>query len=415
MRILVLTNYYPPFELGGWGQLTQEMVRGLRARGHRVRVLTSDYRAAEVVGPEIGVSRILHPSSPDHLHYHPWYALHFRRWRAENLRRLKDEIRSFEPEVLFVNGMWNLDPALAVTAEDWMPGRVIYYLASPWPTDRDPHVAYWTAPAVRGLRRLPKRLVGQVVLRTLLRTHNGRRPRMERALCVSQYMRRYLIDQVGVPAENARVVYNGIDLAAFPWQERRSPPLPLRLLYAGRLSRDKGVHTAVEGFARFREVFPDYPAHLTILGEGPEAYRAHLERLAESLGAVEAVHFEPGVPRDCMPRVLAGHDVLLFPSVWQEPLARMVQEAMACGLVVIGTTTGGTAELLVEGETGLSFEAEDVVGLARQIARLVEQPDLFGRLARAGRKAVEERFSLDRMIDELESVFREVVGAAVAK
>lgn len=415
MRILVLTNYYPPFELGGWGQLTQEMVEGLRARGHLVRVLTSNYRAQETVGPETGVARVLHLSSPDHLSYHASYSLRFRRWREQNLRSLAGEMRAFDPEILFINGMWNLDPALAVAAEDRMPGRVVYYLASPWPTDPDPHLAYWTLPAARGLRRWPKRVAGWVVLRTFLGSRNGRRPRMGRVLCVSEYMRQYLVEQVGVPAAHTKVVYNGIDLDKFPWQERRSPPLPLRLLYAGRLSPDKGVHTAVEGFARFRNIHPEHPACLTVLGEGPSFYRDRLGRLAEGLGSTDAVRFRGAVPRHQMPQVLADHDVLVFPSVWQEPLARMVQEAMACGLVVIGTTTGGTEELLVEGETGLTFEAEDAAGLARQMARLVEQPDLFGRLARAARKAVEERFTLGRMIDELESTFYEVLGAAVAK
>jgi glycosyltransferase involved in cell wall biosynthesis len=97
--------------------------------------------------------------------------------------------------------------------------------------------------------------------------------------------------------------------------------------------------------------------------------------------------------------------VLLFPSIWPEPLARVVQEAMASGLVVIGTTTGGTPELLREGETGLTFPAEDATALAHQIGRLAADPALYNRLALAARHTVETSFTEQRMVDEIERYF----------
>jgi glycosyltransferase involved in cell wall biosynthesis len=99
---------------------------------------------------------------------------------------------------------------------------------------------------------------------------------------------------------------------------------------------------------------------------------------------------------------------LLFPSVWPEPLARVVQEAMAVGLVVIGTTTGGTPELLQDGLTGLTFAAEDADGLARQIGRLARDPALFETLAQAARQTVESRFTQERMVDEIEAYFQKL-------
>ena len=110
-------------------------------------------------------------------------------------------------------------------------------------------------------------------------------------------------------------------------------------------------------------------------------------------------------------QLLRECDVCIFPSQWDEPLARAMQEAMACGLVVVGTTTGGSKELLVEGRTGLTFEPEDSDGLARQLCRVVGDPALRARLARAGRRAVVARFGLDRMIDQLEGALRQVVAS----
>jgi glycosyltransferase involved in cell wall biosynthesis len=84
-------------------------------------------------------------------------------------------------------------------------------------------------------------------------------------------------------------------------------------------------------------------------------------------------------------------------------MPRIVQEAMATGLVVVGTTAGGTKELLQEGETGLTFDVDDGVALTCQIQRLVEDRSLYQSLARRGQLAVQTRFNIQRMIDEIEA------------
>ena len=104
-----------------------------------------------------------------------------------------------------------------------------------------------------------------------------------------------------------------------------------------------------------------------------------------------------------MPALLQQFDALVFPSIYEEPLARMTQEAMASGLVVVGTTTGGTAEILRDGETGLTFAPEDADALADQVVRLVSDPDLRRRLVQTGRQTVQEKFTLDRMVGDIDA------------
>jgi glycosyltransferase involved in cell wall biosynthesis len=116
------------------------------------------------------------------------------------------------------------------------------------------------------------------------------------------------------------------------------------------------------------------------------------------------------VARAQAPHVLAEHDVLIFPSEWEEPFARSVLEGMAAGLTVIGSTTGGTGEILVEGQTGLTFTAGDSQELARQIGRLAQDPALRRRLAANGRSIVTRRFTLQRMVDELEAALVAIAG-----
>jgi glycogen(starch) synthase len=132
--------------------------------------------------------------------------------------------------------------------------------------------------------------------------------------------------------------------------------------------------------------------------------------MIRSAGLETAVSFRGRVPREEMPGLLQSFDVLLFPSTWEEPLARMTQEAMSAGMVVIGTTTGGTKEILVEGETGLTFPPENAAALADQIERLQHEPELLATLARSAREQVVRRFDIRRMIAEIEAHLQQVVS-----
>jgi glycosyltransferase involved in cell wall biosynthesis len=82
---------------------------------------------------------------------------------------------------------------------------------------------------------------------------------------------------------------------------------------------------------------------------------------------------------------------------------------MASGMTVVGTTTGGTGEILEEGRTGLTFPAGDAGQLARQLGRLIHSPELGARLGQAGREVVSRHFTLDRMVDEIEAYLTSVV------
>ncbi|MCP4423359.1 MAG: glycosyltransferase family 4 protein [Chloroflexi bacterium] len=415
LQILVISNYYPPFELGGWGQLTHDVSVRLRERGHLVHVLTSNYKSAEKTPAEPFISRTLHLESLDHANYHLQYIISQRRHEAENRRVVSQTIAKFTPDIVYVNGMWNMSADVAKTAEQLCPGRVVYYMASYWPAETDAHTAYWQLEPAHSWLRLPKKMAGVVVRRLLLSTMPRNQLDFRLVLCVSAFLRDQIAERAGIPHSQMQVVHNGIDLDAFPMRSLTGAPSGLRLLYAGRLSPDKGVHTVIEGLAHLLKKHPDAPVQLSIIGAGVPTYESRLQMLVVEFNLERWVTFRPFVPREQMPAVLAEHDILLFPSIWAEPLARMVQEAMAMGLGVIGTPTGGTPEILHDGETGLVFEAENALMLAEKMAALLNNDDWRVQLSRAARQTVEERFTLSRMVDELEAYFNWAISEPFAR
>jgi glycosyltransferase involved in cell wall biosynthesis len=206
-----------------------------------------------------------------------------------------------------------------------------------------------------------------------------------------------------------RVVYNGVETDRFlPSKETRGVGLQrglngLSLLYAGSLVPHKGVHTAIEAMALLAHKPGLEKVQLTIVGSGHPDYEHRLRTLVKQAGLEDRVQFWPRVSREEMPELLQKFDGLVFPSIWDEPLARMMQEAMAAGLVVIGTPTGGTPEILQHGETGLTFQPGDAEGLAEQIDRLGQDPSLRMTLSENARRLVLDKFDLRRMIDEIEA------------
>jgi glycogen synthase len=212
----------------------------------------------------------------------------------------------------------------------------------------------------------------------------------------------------------AEVIYPGIDLCQFANDRLKADTRAatgLSLLYAGSLVPHKGVHTAVEALAHLLQQDPDLKLNLTIVGSGHVSYEAHLHTLVADNRLEDYVHFVRQIPRAEMPGLMRQFDVLLFPSIWEEPFSRVVLEAMAMGLVVVGTMRGGTKEILQHGQNGLSFEAEDCYGLAAAIKKLYDDPKLHASLAKQGQAMVKERFDLQRMVDQIEAFLLQVVSA----
>jgi glycosyltransferase involved in cell wall biosynthesis len=142
---------------------------------------------------------------------------------------------------------------------------------------------------------------------------------------------------------------------------------------------------------------------LTILGDGPANYLKLIKEKITRYKLQERIQIKSPVSRSQMPDVLADHNVLILPSEYDEPLARSIQEGMAMGLLVIGTTTGGSGELLVDKQTGLVFNPGDSESLAEQIVFAAQHPNLVKELQDAGRQEIEQDFNIQRTVLEIEA------------
>jgi glycosyltransferase involved in cell wall biosynthesis len=388
----------------------------LKARGHEITVLTSTYGATGSPA-EPSIERRLRLEC-DIYHYRPQQAL-LRYWpdRRSNERAVRELVTRVNPHAIVVWGMWNLSPTVATQLERLAGPRVVYYLANEWPIEPGAHQAYWDGSANSLPGRAFKRLLRHPV-RLLLR--DEWRPlclRMEHAIVCSQAVRDGIIAG-GTGLRGARVLYHGIDPA--PYAAARSLQAgndrsgSFKVVFVGSLVPHKGTHTAIEAIVRLKDLEDGCCVTLDVLGAGHPDYEARLNRLVDENGLRDRVTFHAPIPRSDLPGFLAQFDALVLPSIWPEPQARISQEAMAAGLVLVGTLTGGTKEILIDGVNGLAFAPDDPDDLAARLRRISADPDLRSALIRAGWQTVNERFTVSRMIDELEAYLTEVRSMAIA-
>ena len=122
------------------------------------------------------------------------------------------------------------------------------------------------------------------------------------------------------------------------------------------------------------------------------------------------VTFTGPLPREDLARLYQEHDILIFPPVWEEPFGITLLEAMASGLAVVATGTGGSIEILQDEENCLLFTKADGADCARQIRRLLQETGLLERIRAYGRATVEQRFNFGKTIDRIEQSLRRAVS-----
>lgn len=196
----------------------------------------------------------------------------------------------------------------------------------------------------------------------------------------------------------------GVDTRIFHPVERRTDPATFRVAYAGRFVPEKGLDVLLEAVALLGQ-----GVELWLIGDGPQ--RAALQGLAQDLGIGERVRWIPPVASERMPELLAQVDVVVLPSrttpVWKEQFGRILVEAMACGVPVVGSDSGAIPEVV--GDAGLIFPEGDVKGLVNQLRELREHPNRRQKLIERGRERAQALYSQEQIAQQTVQFYRQMV------
>jgi len=400
MRVLMLSWEYPPVVIGGLGRHVHALARHLVSAGHEVVV---------VCRQEAGTDAGTHPSTDTVI---------------EGVRVIR--VAEDPPHLIFERDLlaWTLAMGHAMV-------RATHRLLRDWRPDVV-HAHDWlvTHPAVALAELLDVPLVA-----TIHATEAGRHSgwlsqplnqqvhsaewwlanRADALIACSAAMRAEVAQLFEVDPAGITVIHNGIE--SHGWQvraadvraarQRYSPAGEGLLVFFGRLEWEKGVQDLIAALPRIRQARPG--TRLVVAGKGN--HEAELVVAARRHRVRRAVDFVGHLSDRELRAALAAADAVVLPSKY-EPFGIVALEAAAAGAPLVASTAGGLGEVVIDGQTGLSFEPSDLAGIATAVTSVLADPAAARRRARAAKARLTEDFDWAHIAEATARVY---TGARVGE
>ena len=412
MRIVVLSDLYPPHFLGGYelecSQYAEEFVK----RGHEVYILTSRWKAGNGL-TDGNVFRLLHFSPFNESlrlsasKFDSIYGINRLReikWALEgrlNYRITYSFIKKIKPEIVYIWNMGSVGIGPVIGAQHYGVPTVFrlndYWLATlkkaVWLNPNPLKRAY--RGIISGLRRFDKINLNHMIM------------------CSHSLLRIYA--DLGFAESTMSVIPSGlpsfliIDNKKLKRLDEGNNGV-VRLMFAGRLVPEKGVDVGIKALKHVIERKNVPPLRFDIYGDGPEGYARVLRDMVNTLGLGDTVKFMGTLELQQFIACYEDYHAFLFTSRWEEPFGLTLLTAMARGVPVIATKRGAAPEIICDGENGILVPADDPVALADAIHRLVQNPLLGEKMRNNALKTVHEKFTFEKIFGKIEEYFEMVVS-----
>lgn len=395
MRVLMLSWEYPPVVVGGLGRHVHAVARHLAGQGHEVVVLcrheagtdAATHPTEDAVHDGVRVVRVA--EDPTHLVFEKdlvaWTLAMGHAMVREGLRLLA----GWRPQVVHAHDWLVTHPAIALAEQAGAP-----LVATLHATEAGRHSGWLSQPLNQQVHSVEWWLAN----------------RADAVITCSSAMRAEVAHLFEVDAAAIRVIHNGIEPRGW-----RVPPAAVRaaraahspggaplLLFFGRLEWEKGVHDLIAALPRVRRTHPG--ARLLVAGKGSQA--GALEGLARKLRVRRAVDFAGHLSDKDLSAALAAADAVVLPSRY-EPFGIVALEAAAAGAPLVASTAGGLGEVVVHGETGLSFTPGDSGGIAAAVRAVLDDPSAARRRARTAKSRLAVDFDWGRIAAQTARVYAE--------
>ena len=400
MRLLVITDLYPPVAFGGYERTCAELVDGLRER-HQVTVLTSDLDS-DAATPVPWVRRELPHLGPERreLARVPAAA-----GRAAGVTR--QALAELRPDLVYVSGCLTVPQASPWTVvEAGVP--IVYRLSELWFASalyRSDRFVGALLPGQRGVRRAWSLLVRAVNRHPALRLDPTRPAAAAVSWCSDDLRARTTLPSTVRPVLE-RTIHSGTSAgyASLPRQPAAEPTIA----YAGRVTTAKGAEVAVRALAQLRRD-EGVPARLVLAGPcRPEMART-IATLAADLGVEREVELAGPLDPDALGRVLQRAHAVVVPTLTHEAFGRICVEAALARVPVVASRVGGIPEALHDRTHALLFPPGDARACAAALAAtLRDQASTQARVRRALRHA--RQFSAARFVEKSEAFLEEAAA-----
>lgn len=411
MKILFISNLYPPNAVGGYERLCFDMAEALAAKNHGISVLTSCYGGRSEHYPGQHVDRSLQLLADATDIYKAYTASEDQKdaVNAHNAAVLERKLAEVRPDILFVWNLFFLDRSFLqviqaagcrsvfLLTDNWL---ILFLRPGSW-------YRYYHGDVLSSRSRTAAIRAGLGWLQARIRRKNL--PVHGEAIFPSRFMQA-LYGGAGFRFRRTALIPHGVRLMQHENGEFRDRTAMvekgwMHLLFAGRIVEMKGVHTILEALPEVIRELPKTRIRLTVLGEARDKqYVKKIEAMIQRLHLDGKIAFQPPVQESDLFGVFQAHDIFLFPSLY-EPFSLTLIHALASGIPVVASDVGGNKEIVLPGRTGLLFSRGNPRSLALAVLDLAGKPNLRRAVSVEARKTAQE-FTFQRMVQQVEAYLR---------
>ena len=428
MKILIVCNLYPPHYIGGYELRCAQVAEYLRAAGHAVCVITSSYLLPgnhndpvlnqDEQTNEILIKRCLYHYKRNPRLGGPSYTFALAKQQLADVRQFIQILNEFQPDIV---NWWNCEGLTKALLSVPLGRRIpnVYWIEDDWllseygaggEKDRLCWFDFWRGQwgpwFMRPLLRralLPWR---KKVQREGIPTHLL--PHQPDFVCFVSEFLRFQHESAGLTFPAAEMIHGGVAVERFYIVRERFTFFKekVRLLYAGQMTRSRGLHTIIEALGILP---PDVrkAVDLSIASSHlaqSDSYVTFIKTRIAQLGLSEGVRFLGRVLHAEMPHVYRTHDLVISASMRGEGLPLNMVEAMCAGCAVITTGSGGASEIAERADLPL-FPQDHPVALSRLLTKLVNDRELLRHVAQRGQETAVREFDFSRMAERLCQIF----------
>jgi len=413
MKILTITDLYPPYYVGGYELRCQETVDEIIRRGHDVSVLTSQW-GGDKARHNGNIYRCLFVDPTSDImskgHFFNPFGFHRKvnqlKWAIrcrENYRITSDLVAALKPDLIYI---WNMEhvginPILAAQ-EQGVP--CVFSLGVGWLV------------SLKNETYLESNFFKRMWRQAIIGLRDFDKLNLKYMISISQWLKHYYVKN-GFVEQNLTVIPRGVPPG---WvigpKELRTidhKNSPIRLLFVGRVCQEKAPDDAIRAVYKLIYELGLNHVLLDIVGTGTEDYLQELKTLIAELKIGDFVRFLGHMEHSAILDLYPLYDILLFPSRWEEPLGVTVLEAMARGVPVIATDRGGISEMIMNHENGILVSANDPGKLAEAIKTLIRDRRLMQKLRLAALETIRKTYSLEIVVDRILDYFNNVLDEKI--
>jgi len=378
MKILIISNYYPPYYIGGYELACLKTALFLKQHGHEVSILTGTYKhESKKIEPIYRKLKYINYDNSSFINKHTV--------ETYNYKVTKEFIQTTSPDLVYLWSLRCVSIAPAMAVQD-LHVKKVFEIGDFWMK------GYYHNNFLSKLKRSIKNILPFTI---------GSKVDFSPVICVSKWMAKEMKNKY--LAKNIHVIPNGVNIFEKSTKELDKT---IKYMFCGRIDYSKGLDLAIKALGNLKDKgITNFEFH--IYGEGNREYIKKCQNIINALNLKKEITFCG--KKDDINKYYKQYDILLMPTRMREPFGLVLIEAMAEGVVVIAPNAYGPAEIISHNLDGLLFEEENIDDLTLNIIKVHTNKYLYFKLRDAAFNKVFQDFNLFHVKKEVEKVLLDVV------